>query len=169
MVKETIGSKPATNFEDRVDHSYSDDFCRAVLLTREEIVDPTSISAVFILIFDPFGNILVFDNVRGIDIPGGHTNPDEQLLEALNRELREEVVFSVDSGEVLPLAVVHRTASEEYSQQNMWFGCCYLSTVPELTAARFIDTFDFLQQYTQTEFKGVLSWLLQEAKKNVRP
>lgn len=48
------------------------------------------ISAVFAVIFDKGDRILTVNNTRGWDLPGGHTEPNEEPEEALTRECAEE-------------------------------------------------------------------------------
>lgn len=143
---------------------YSDRFCTAGLTNDSELVNFRTISAVFVLIFSPQGELLVFDNVRGIDIPGGHIQENETLETALIRETQEEIGIDLKEITIKPLAVVTANNSKKYQQRQMWFAYCQLTEPVHPANAYFIDTDTFLKRYKQRRFKGVLTWLVQEAK-----
>jgi len=53
------------------------------------------VSAVFLIAFDN-DQVLSCQNERGWDIPGGHVEPGESLIECLQREVEEEAGASFD-------------------------------------------------------------------------
>ena len=79
-----------------------------------EDLSKNSISAVFLIGF-VHGQILSTLNERGWDIPGGHVLPDETLLQALAREVKEET--GAEIGTVHAFA----TLSELQSSKKMLF------------------------------------------------
>lgn len=68
---------------------------------------PRAVSAVFLVAIAQ-GRILVTQNERGWDIPGGHLESGETPLQALRREVREEA--GAEFGEALPFATLSTTA-----------------------------------------------------------
>ena len=62
--------------------------CEAVPQVRS-----TKVSAVFLVGFLADG-VLAVRNERGWDLPGGHVEPEESLLDALRRETWEEAAVS---------------------------------------------------------------------------
>lgn len=65
------------------------DFTVKILNVDEEVPRREKISAVFLIAFDG-DKILSARNERGWDIPGGHLEGEETLLEGLHREIIEE-------------------------------------------------------------------------------
>lgn len=55
----------------------------------------SEVSAVIGLVFDTSGKLLVINNHRGWDFPGGHVEADETPSEALKRELLEEASATI--------------------------------------------------------------------------
>jgi predicted dehydrogenase/8-oxo-dGTP pyrophosphatase MutT (NUDIX family) len=62
---------------------------------REPLWDRVTYCGVFI--FNTEGKIICIRQKRGIDIPGGHTDPGESPLECLRRENLEEIWIPLDS------------------------------------------------------------------------
>lgn len=78
-------------------------------IEAHEVPPADRISAVFLLAFRN-GRILAIRNERGWDIPGGHLEPGEQPMAALDREIREEA--SAACLNVSPFAILRSPASE---------------------------------------------------------
>lgn len=57
---------------------------------NEVLPDPLTVSSVSIVIFDGEKILWTHHKTRGWDIPGGHIEEGESILEALNREAQEE-------------------------------------------------------------------------------
>lgn len=68
-----------------------------------------NVSAVICLAFDEEGKLLVVKNKRGWDLPGGHVEEGESLLEALSREVMEEACATISSPEIFLTATGTRT------------------------------------------------------------
>jgi 8-oxo-dGTP diphosphatase len=68
------------------------------------------ISAVFLVALRD-GRVLVVENDRGWDLPGGHIEPGETPMEALRREVLEEAGAVFDDAE--PYAVLHEPPHED--------------------------------------------------------
>ncbi|HTE22585.1 MAG TPA: NUDIX hydrolase [Candidatus Limnocylindria bacterium] len=110
-----------------------------------------SISAVFALVFNEAGQLLVIRNERGWDIPGGHVEAGETPEEALHREVAEEayatiknarlymsasadksmLFYMADVKRLLPFAAEHETDQRRFMHPNELLGL-YGGGKPEL-------------------------------------
>lgn len=64
---------------------------------------PETITATFAFVQDEKGNLLTLQNERGWDIPGGHLDEGETLLDATHREVLEESCVTIKDVEFFAL------------------------------------------------------------------
>ncbi len=113
------------------------------------------------------GNILVVENPRGWDIPGGHLEPDETPVEALIRELSEEASFTVIQH--VPIAYLE----SDYYLEHKSFMIIYtvegtkanFAPSAEISACRFMAIEDFLWAYSGGN-KELMKFLVAIAQSN---
>ncbi len=123
-----------------------------------------NVSAVFLIAFFD-GKVLSARNERGWDIPGGHLEKGEDLLQCLCREIEEE------AGVLVSGAIPFATLSSPVSPKIMLFFAsrsCTISTfVPKKDAMErdLLEVDDLLSRYHGD--KDLLRFLIREAERAV--
>lgn len=94
-------------------------------------VKTDAVVCVLALIFTPDGHIVTVTNKRGVDIPGGHVEPDDADFEATaRRELKEEA--QITAGELSLCGFIERVDGNDISYMPIITG--FLETIDPFTA-----------------------------------
>lgn len=115
-----------------------------------------SVSSVHAIIFHS-SKIVVIQNKRGLDIPGGHVEKNETLDEALRREIKEEAELDVEN----PLKFILSLSLRKPSSPKMLFAVSQTKNTPQ--NGNLMTISDFLAVYTQTKFKKAMREILKQA------
>ena len=139
---------------------------KVVELQPDKKINDDQVSAVFVFIIKD-GQILTITNrIRGIDIPGGHIDPeDKTALDALNRELYEEARARITDPQ--PLATI-----DSGREKQMLFYFATDAELDEFTANQevtdrgWMAISDFLSGYHQGN-EQIMRQLLELAQKRI--
>jgi len=132
-----------------------------IIKSAEQILSRDNVSAVFLLAFSN-NKILAIRNERGWDIPGGHLENNETLLDGLKRELQEEAGANFENAEAFAI-VSHKN----YNKVMLFFttSSCSLGVfTPSKDALEreFLTIDELLRRYYGN--KKILIALLREAQ-----
>ena len=135
-----------------------------IIETRDQLPSRDRIGAVFLVAFSD-GKVLSVRNERGWDVPGGHLEGEENILDGLRREIDEEAGAVFQSAE--PYAVL---SSQKSSRVMVFFAApsCRLETFTSSEDALERDLLpagELLSRYHGD--KVLLSQLLEEAQKKI--
>lgn len=152
---------------------YVDTKVKAILISRDDNdVRPQDISAVFGVIYfaDSDGKfyLLTTKNERGIDIPGGHIEPtDKSVFNALSREIKEETNEEINPRAIKPFVIADLLSKKEYyGNKILWFGMVNIGVERKnLDKLKWVSFEEFLENYSQIEYKGLMTWILKNVKK----
>jgi 8-oxo-dGTP pyrophosphatase MutT (NUDIX family) len=117
------------------------------------VPDITKVVSVFGFFFDPQGKLLTIVNQRGIDIPGGHVEPEDQnVFDTIKREAMEEAGAVVSQLQLLKTIIA---TEGKYQGKHMVFvtGKVISHTSTLMTPG------EFLSRYTQD--KELMTALIQ--------
>ena len=125
------------------------------------------ITAVVGCLFDKQGNILVIQNDRGWDLPGGHIEKGENTTEALIREAQEEAGAEVKIIELIDI-IFPENSKERYKGKGIAFiKGTVLAFDPQ--KAQLMPPEKFLEKYQQNEFKPIMKKIITKASCFVHP
>ncbi len=88
------------------------------VIEDEVLPDPSTVSSVSIVIFDGEKILWTHHKTRGWDIPGGHVEEGESILDALTREVKEEVGAEV-SNLILVATISSNATDPKYAGKVM--------------------------------------------------
>ena len=101
------------------------------------------VTAVFCFIFSPDNNsIYLMENAnrdRGLDIPGGHIDPGETSLEALHREVLEEVGLSIKNVSFIGNQNIIKTIVEDKYPDLISSQSFYMATIDKVVTDKLED------------------------------
>lgn len=139
---------------------------KVVLLSKETIIAKIEVSAVFLIGFVG-DKIVAVKNERGWDIPGGHLEKDEELIDGLRRESEEEAGVSFD--DALPYAKLSLPHEERYMLFFTSNSCRLGEFVPKPDAFErdLLDVETFTVRYCGD--KNLMRDLIQKAKEFLNP
>lgn len=85
------------------------------VMAQTHLPDDDLCTSAYVLVFHK-GRVLMADQDRGIDVPGGHIDPGETPHEAMCREAREETGVIVKSAEIFAVQKIEvfSDAPEDY-------------------------------------------------------
>lgn len=118
----------------------------------------TIISAVIGLFFDKNGDLLTIENKRGLDVPGGHLEKDEDFMEAIIRETEEEAGTKIKN-----IQVIGKIKSQfgKYKNRTMIFVTGEIISFDKKIAG-LMSVSNFLKKYKQN--KSLMKRMLKKAE-----
>lgn len=125
-------------------------------ISDDTIPPINSVTSVHAIIFHT-SKIVVIQNKRGFDIPGGHIEKNETIDEALRREIKEEANLNIEN----PLKFILSLSLKKPNSKKMLFAVTKTNNIPQ--NGNLMTVSDFLAAYTQTKFKKVMSEILKQA------
>ncbi|MBI3458917.1 NUDIX domain-containing protein [Candidatus Azambacteria bacterium] len=132
-----------------------------VPVSKESVIKKAEVSAVFLIGF--IGNkILAARNERGWDIPGGHLDREEELLDGLRRETEEEAGVSFENA--LPYAKLLVPNKDKYIIFFVSNSCTLGTFIPKSDALErdVLEIEILIERYYGN--KNLLLDLIQKAK-----
>ena len=76
------------------------------------LIDESLVTAVMGFAYDDAGRIILTCNHRGWDLPGGHVEIGETVVEALHREMHEEAGIHITSQKQFACLVIHNVGEK---------------------------------------------------------
>ncbi len=138
---------------------------KVALIPKGAIIDETKVSSIYLIGF--IGDkIVAARNERGWDIPGGHLEKGEELMDGLRREVEEEA--GVSFTDALPYA----TLSLPHEEKHMLFftsDSCKLGDFipkPDAFERDLLDVETLIERYHWD--KGLLRDLIQKANESLK-
>lgn len=126
-----------------------------------------TITAAFAFVINDKGNILTIQNERGWDIPGGHVDRGETVLDAAIREVDEEASVDIENVKAFALIRNGSTAMAVFTAKPKLVKE-FAANVEDPTSDRtFMSVDDFIQVYSGGN-KHTMSQLTAELTKRIR-
>ncbi len=142
---------------------------KVILIPKGTIIQKTKVSAVFLIGFID-DKIVACRNERGWDIPGGHLNEEEELLDGLRREAEEEAGISfIDA---IPYAKSSASNNGKYKDKYMVVfasNSCKLEEFtpkPDALERDLLDVEILIERYHSD--KDLLRDLIEKAKESLK-
>ncbi len=124
-----------------------------ILESGEKIPPPQEVSAVFLIALTD-NNIVAIRNQRGWDLPAGHLEEGEGILEALQREVREEASMTYTNP--IPFVIVTSDSQDQKYRGKCMIGFATKKFVlndfipaPDSQERKVMPTEEFLSLYRQ--------------------
>ncbi|MSU54649.1 MAG: NUDIX domain-containing protein [Candidatus Staskawiczbacteria bacterium] len=143
---------------------------KVTLIPKGAVIKKEEVSAVFLIGF--IGDkIVVTRNERGWDMPGGHLNEGEELLDGLRRETEEEA--GVSFVDTIPYAKLFLPNKDEYKDKYMVSfvsNSCKLGDFtpkPDAFERDLLDVKTFIECYYHGD-KDALRDLIQKAQESLK-
>ena len=131
-----------------------------------EVLSKKQVSAVFVLVIKGSQILTIVNRIRGIDIPGGHVDvEDESVLSALHRELYEEARAEISNPQLF-------AKIDSGKEKQMFFYLDTDASLDEFTATKEVtergwkDISSFLEEYDQGN-KKIMRQLIGLAQKRI--
>jgi 8-oxo-dGTP pyrophosphatase MutT (NUDIX family) len=119
---------------------------------------PEKITAAFAFVMNDDKSLLVMQNERGWDIPGGHMEGDESVVQAAHREVLEEACVEID--DVAPFAVIKNdsTAMAIFTARPQKINTFIPDPTDPTSNRRFMNAIEFTKAYSGGDKKtmGIL-------------
>lgn len=122
---------------------------------------PEKITAAFAFVMNDENSLLVMQNERGWDIPGGHMEGDESVVQAAHREVLEEACVEID--EVAPFAVIKNanTAMAIFTARPQKINEFIPDPTDPTSNRRFMNATEFTKAYSGGD-KRTMGLLINE-------
>lgn len=108
----------------------------------------SNVTATFAFVRDEEGKLLVLKNERGWDIPGGHLNDGESILEATHREVLEESCVTIDNLKLYAIIMNGNTSMTVFTAEPNEVREFVQNEEDPTSDRTFMDIDDFMRVYS---------------------